>query len=93
MLSVTTDTETMEDTSTASKYNDIPSLPRVLPSSRRGHAHLYTALRGLIIALLRLHTCREQACTNRVPQEPAISIDLMARQYPDLYRRITSWSI
>jgi hypothetical protein len=68
-------------------------LLRVLPSSRRGRATLSTALRGLILPLLRLHTPREQDCTPRILPEAAMSIDFMARQYPDLYRRITSWSI
>jgi hypothetical protein len=93
MPSVTTVPSTLKYSPTAPACNALPSLPCVLPFSRHGHATLSTALRGLILPLLRLYIPRAQDCAPRGLPEAALSIDLMVRQYPDLYRRITSWSI
>ena len=93
MLQVTDATDVLEPTTPADKCYATHVRARALPASRRGRLPLFPALRSWLMPLLRLHTHREQTYSRQMPQKPTMSIDLLARKYPDLYRRITSWSI
>jgi len=85
--------DVLEHPSYASESDDIHVLPLPLPASWRERSTLLMSLRGWILALRRRHTSWEQTCSQQIPQEPALSIELLARTYPDIYRRITSWSL
>jgi hypothetical protein len=92
MPHVLDDHDVLEHPSYASESDDTHLLLLTCPASRRERSTLLMSLRGWILALRRRHTSWEQTCSQQIPQEPALSIDLLARTYPDIYRRITSWS-
>ena len=92
MPHVIDDTDVQEYSSPAAEYDALYDRSRVLPASRRGHGTLLATLRRMLIPLLRLHPTRAQACSIRTPQEQQMSMDTLARKYPDIYLRITSWS-
>jgi hypothetical protein len=92
MPHVLDDTDVQEYSSPASEYDALYERSRVLPASRRGHFTLWASLRSLFIPLRRLRPTRAQARPVRTPQEPEMSMDTLARKYPDIYLRITSWS-
>ena len=93
MPPVTDNTDILELPSHSAEDEVIYHRAPAIPFSRSGRPALFPALRGWRMLRLRLHSHAPQTCTRRRPQEPAMSIDLLARQYPDIYRRITSWSI
>jgi hypothetical protein len=93
MPSVTDNTDILEPTSHSAECDYTRERTQALPASWRGRPSLLLALRGWFIPLLRLHMHQEQTCARRMPQQPTMSIDLLARKYPAIYRRITSWSI
>jgi hypothetical protein len=83
------DTDIQEYSSPAAAYDALHERAWALPSSRP--VTLLTALRRLLMPR-RLHPAQAQARCLRTPQEPAMSMDMLARKYPDIYLRITSWS-
>ena len=85
MPHVIDDTDVQEYSSPAAEYDALSERSRVLPASRRGHGTLLAALRRMFIPLRRWRPIR-------TPQEPEVSMDTLARKYPDIYLRITSWS-
>ena len=92
MLHVIDDTDVQEYSSPASEYDALYERSRVLPASRRGHGTLLALLRRMLVPLQRLRPARAQACPIRTSQAPEMSMDTLARKYPDIYLRITSWS-
>jgi hypothetical protein len=84
MPSVIDDTDILEHTTSATEYDEIQARP--LPLSRRGRAHLYAPLR-------RLHLHWKQTRPLQRPPQPVMSMDTLARTYPDIYLRLTSWAI
>ena len=93
MPHVTDDTDILEQISHPATYDNTHEFVRVLPSYRRRRSPLFLALYGWLMPRLRLPAQRAQIGTRLQPQMPEVSIDLLARKYPDIYRRITSWSI
>jgi hypothetical protein len=85
MPHVIDDTNGQEYSCPTSEYEALSEWSRVLPASRRGPGTLLAALRRMLFRLRRLRPIR-------TPQEPEMSIDTLARKYPDIYRWITSWS-
>lgn len=77
----------------ATESDEIPLMPLTLPVSRRERSTLLASLRGWVLSLLQRHTPREQTYRQRILPEPVLSIDLLARTHPDIYRQITSWSL
>jgi hypothetical protein len=92
MPHVLDDTDIQEYSSPAAEYDALHEQVRALPSSRPGHVTLLTALRRLLMPRRHLHPAQAQARFLRTPQEPEMSMDTLARKYPDIYLRITSWS-
>jgi hypothetical protein len=93
MPQVTDTTDILEATSPADESDYTCEHTRGFLSSRHGRPTLLPILRGRLTSLLRLHTHREQTYSRQMPQPATMSIDLLARKYPNLHRRITSWSI
>ena len=92
MPAVIENTDIQKYTCPASTRDDLCQPSRVLPLSWRWHFPLLAPLRSVLLPLLRLHPTREQARPLRRPKEPEMSMDTLARQYPDIYLQITSWS-
>ena len=92
MPHVLDDTDIQEYSPPVSEYDALHGRSRALQSSRRGHVTLLAALRSMLMPLGRLYPTRTQARLFRTPQEPEMSMDTLARKYPDIYLRITSWS-
>jgi hypothetical protein len=90
MPHVLDDTDIQEYSSSAATYDAPHERAWALPSSRR--VTLLTALRRLLTPRRRLHPAQAQARFLRTPQEPEMSMDTLARKYPDIYLRITSWA-
>jgi hypothetical protein len=92
MPHVLDDTDIQEYSSPASEYYDLHERARALQSFRQGCVTLLASLRSMRMSLRRWHPIRGQARLCRTPQEPETSMDALARKYPDIYLRITSWS-
>jgi hypothetical protein len=92
MLHVIDDTDVQEYSRPASAYEALYAQSRVLPTSRRGHGTLVSTLRRMVLPLRRLRPTRVRVCPILTVQEPEMSMDTLARKYPDIYLRITSWS-
>jgi hypothetical protein len=91
MPHVLDDTDILEHSSPAAEYDDLHERSRALQASRRGHVSLLAVLRSLRMPLRHWHSSQTQAHRVLTPQEPEMSMDTLARQYPDIYLRITSW--
>jgi hypothetical protein len=92
MPHVLDDTEIQEYSSPTAEYDALHERVRALPSSRPGHVTLFTSLRRLLMSRWHVHPTQAQAHFLTPPQEPETSMDTLARKYPDIYLRITSWS-
>jgi hypothetical protein len=92
MPHVLDDTDIQEHASPATEYNALHERAPALQSSRRGHATLLATLRSMLLPLRPVPSTRAQARLFRTPQEPEMSMDTLARTYPDIYLRITSWA-
>jgi hypothetical protein len=90
MPHVLDDTDIQEYSSPAAAYEALHERAWAPPSSR--HVTLLTALRRLLMPRRRLHPAQAQARFLQTPQEPEMSMDTLARKYPDIYLRITSWA-
>ena len=86
------DTDIQEHSFPATEYNALDERTPALQSSRRGHATLLAALRSMLLPLRRVHSTQAQARLLRIPLKPEMSMDTLARKYPDIYLRITSWA-
>ena len=84
MPHVIDDTDIQEYSSPASEYDALYERSCVVPAPRRGHGTLLALLRRMLIPLRRLRPTRVQACPFRTPQEPEMSMDTLARKYPDI---------
>ena len=92
MSYVLDDTDIQEYPFPATEYNALHERAPALQSSRRRHATLLGTLRSMLFPLRRVYSTRAQARRFRTPQEPEMSMDTLARTYPDIYLRITSWA-
>ena len=92
MPHVLDDTDIQEYSSSVSEYDARHGRSRARRFSRRGPVTLLTSLRNMLMPLWGVHPTRAQACLFRTPQEPEMSMDTLARKYPDIYLQITSWS-
>jgi hypothetical protein len=93
MPSATTDSDILEDASCATACDPVQALPRVLPTPRRGQSLRFASLHSLGLLLRKLYPHREQAHVLQGSQEPVMAMNVLARRYPDIYLRATSWSI
>jgi hypothetical protein len=92
MPHVLDDTDIQEYSSPASEYYDLHERARALQSFRRGCVALLASLRSMRLSLRRSHSTPAQAHLCRTPQEPETSMDALARKYPDIYMRLTTWA-
>jgi len=92
MPHVLDDTDVQDYSRPASEYEALYEQSHVLPTSRRGHGTLVAVLRRMVMPLRRLRPTRVGVCPILTAQEPEMSMDTLARKYPDIYLRITSWS-
>jgi hypothetical protein len=92
MPHVIDDTDILEHISSSPDSYDIHALPLVLPATRRGRGKLLAVLRGLFTSLRRRRIYREQTPTPGTDQYE-LSMDMLARKYPNIYLQLTSWSI
>ena len=90
MPHVLDDTDIQEYSSPTAEHDAFRERAWALPSFR--HVTLLTALCRLLMPRRRLHPAQAQARFLRTAQEPEMSMDTLARKYPDIYLRITSWS-
>ena len=90
MPHVIDDTDIQEYSSPAAEDDALYERSRVVPS-RRGPGTLLAMLRSMFMPLRRLRPTQAQVCPLR-PQGLEMSMDTLARKYPDVYLRITSWA-
>jgi hypothetical protein len=81
----------LEHTSPPSDCDTSHALPLPLPAARRGRSTLFASLRGCLTALRRRWT---HQTPHEVPRLPSFELpmDILARQYPDLYLRTMTGS-
>jgi hypothetical protein len=76
-----------EHTAPSPACNELHALPLALPSSRRARSRLLAFLRRLITPAPRLRTRRQEYCTPSAPRFET-SLDILAREYPNIHLRV-----
>jgi hypothetical protein len=90
MSHVTTAPDILAHLSPASDGDALHEQAPVLPPSRQGRAPLWTFFRNLMTPILRWRAHRQQPDMLRVPTQPEMPIDLLARKYPFIYIKALS---
>jgi hypothetical protein len=91
MPHVTYDPDILEQAATAYERDQVQSLPLVPPPSRHGGSRLLAALCALFTPARKSRALRAQQSAPTV-RKFELPIDIMARQYPDIYIRVMSGS-
>jgi len=86
---VTDDTDILEQVATAYERDQVRALPLVPPPSRHGGSRLLAALCALFTPARKSRALRAQQSAPAV-RKFEMPIDIMARQYPDIYIRVMS---
>jgi hypothetical protein len=92
MPSAIDDTDTLEHTISTYDNHAARTLPLLQPSSRRARPAFLAFFRSCGTALRSLRRSRLSHCVSRTSQ-PELPMDMVARNYPNVYLRLTSWSV
>ena len=90
MPHVLDDTDILEEhTALSPECNERDALPRARPLSRRERSRLLALLRRLITPAPRLRPHRQEYCAPGTLRFET-TLDILAREYPDLHLRVMS---
>jgi len=76
-----------EHTALSPACDELQTLPLELPTSLRGRSRFLAFLRRLFTPVPRLRTRRQECCVSRAPRFET-SLDILAREHPDIHLRI-----
>jgi hypothetical protein len=87
MPHVLDDTDILEHPSPSLAGDTFHALPLQLPTARCGRSRFLLLLRRLFTPMPRLQTRRQECCVSRAPRFET-SLDMLARDYPDIHLRV-----